>query len=139
MTLTEFLTARIEEDEAAARSAMAWRIVPYSCPPDCCAPAGWVGHECLICDAGPTFGGTVDAITEIAKEHDEQIHQRARVLREAEAKRAIVQQAAVATAWDEAVENEWGGTGKPDPGDVILRALAAVYADHADYRDEWRP
>ncbi len=51
-----------------------------------------------------------------------------RVLAECEAKRRIVE--------------EWGrverlGTNGFGPG--VLRHLASVYADHPDYREEWRP
>jgi hypothetical protein len=140
VTLTEFLTARLDEDEA-----IPWRVVPYSCEPGCCAPAGWVGHQCLICDPAPTYGGTVEAITQIAQEHDQQIHQRARVLREVAAKRAIVALHPPTNTYAP-LGPDCGACGYligelfstvdwPCP---TLRHLAAVYADHPDYREEWR-
>ena len=67
----------------------------------------------------------------------------ARALEECKAKRAIIDLAAEATGLDVRVDGEWGvgvRDEEKDPylGDLILRALAAVYADHPDYRDEWR-
>lgn len=56
-------------------------------------------------------------------------HDPARVLAEVEAKRRVVNRIANHAdlmGWDEV------------HGDV-LRSLAAVYADHPDYRTEWRP
>ena len=92
-TITEFLEARIAEDEKMARFY------------------------------GPFAMGT------------------ARVLAECAAKRAIIVQAQKATElerdWD---EQEWQGTvehSEPYAGDAILYALAAVYADHPEYRQEW--
>lgn len=117
MTLTDFLLARIADDEAPT-----FEIVPDPGNP------GYVGHACLICDAGPSFGGTVEAITEIAEEHAEQIHQRSRVLAECAAKRRIVEMGKWATT----------PTAAMCYGNVIL-TLAAVYADHPDYDEEWRP
>lgn len=56
MRLDEFLLARIAEDEAPT-----WELVPYSCEPGCCAPAGWVGHRCLICGTEEFGGAWIDA------------------------------------------------------------------------------
>ena len=65
----------------------------------------------------------------------------ARVLAECAAKRAIIEQAQDATDLDKYATDDW-----PEPrnlatqpycGDVILRALASVYKDHPDYRQEW--
>jgi Family of unknown function (DUF6221) len=127
--LTEFLLARIAEDEAPT-----YRIVPS-------APRRWyVGHECLICRAGVQYGGTPEAITEIAEEHDERIHRRSRVLAECAAKRAIL-----ALHQETAFYHPGGPTalctagcngGWPCP---TLRALAAAFADHPGYDKAWRP
>lgn len=129
MNLTEFLLARIAEDEAPT-----WELVPYRCKPGCCAPAGWVGHRCLICGT-EEFGGTVDAITETATEHDERIHHRSRVLAECDAKRRIVglhtdqhDDAGDPLSYD-----------YPYVGCTTLRLLALPYANHGAYRQEWRP
>ena len=57
-------------------------------------------------------------------------HNPARVLREAEAKRAILAQ-----HWPD----EWGC--QTCQGDMVCPVLhlAAVYSGHADYRQEWKP
>jgi hypothetical protein len=51
-----------------------------------------------------------------------------RMLREVEAKRRLVEVADTANLADDSAA--WLG---------ILKALAAVYSDHPDYRAEWRP
>ena len=102
MSITEFLNARIAEDEAAAREYQQYEDEVYE-------TAGW-------------FNCT-------------------RVLAECAAKRAIVELANKAThAEKECDDYEWQGTVESGPyiGDSILYALAAVYADHPAYRDEWR-
>ena len=138
MTLTEFLLARIGEDEADARKAVdddeSWRhegegvLTQYSV-------SG--GHE--ISSGWLSMGHRFEAGDHIAR------HNPARVLAECEAKRSIVAEhtrpgwtvtcprclgdqpeLASGTAWRAA----------PCP---TLRALALPYADHPDYREEWRP
>jgi hypothetical protein len=84
MTLTDFLLARIAEDEACA-DGLEWD------------------------DGNP-------------------VHQTARVLAECEAKRQIVEACAEVLAYDaEALPQD------------VLRFLALPYADHPDYREEWKP
>lgn len=100
MTLVEFLTARLDEDEAAATRHL-----------DDASGAGWGDYP-------------------------------ARVLREVAAKRAIVKLAAEADAkcpeddWPEDGDMSWAPLS--DVGRYNLRALATVYADHPDFREEWR-
>ena len=36
-------------------------------------------------------------------------------------------------------ECNWGGPDHADVYDAVLQRLALPYADHPDYRDEWRP
>lgn len=55
----------------------------------------------------------------------------ARVLVECKAKRAILETATELAAHDDL------GSSTRDDGEAILRALAAVYADHAAYNPEW--
>ena len=126
MTLTEFLLARIAEDEE-----LAWNLIPYDCPPNCCAPEGWVGHACFICGTRE-FGGTREAIEEIAREHDEKIHHRSRVLAECEAKRRIVERCTPLANLQVRRQT------RTLAHDVLLD-LALPYADHPDYRQEWKP
>jgi hypothetical protein len=85
MTLTEFLLARIAEDEAVAREVAR-------------GPRGW---------------GKTTARRRIA---------------DCEAKRRIIARLC---------DVEW--TGSRAVRDVVLAELAVPYADHPDYRPEWKP
>jgi hypothetical protein len=75
--------------------------------------------------------------------HDETPHSgpgsTARVLREVEAKRAIVRWGAdvLTGIADAKAKNPRAWTGGNVAG-PILRDIASVYADHPDYRAEWR-
>lgn len=108
-TLTDFLLARIAEDEAAARRATAgdrtgnWWIEPDE---------GGVSEVSCLDVQG--FITAVDAdVAHIA------LHDPARVLAECEAKRQIVEYVQIETH--------------------VLQLLALPYADHPDYREEWKP
>ena len=108
--LTDFLLARIAEDEAEARDAIKERdSIPFTRPvspdydlkswPDVGVPAVLVGPE--------------------------------RVLAECEAKRRIVEDRIhLDTVRPGAIRahSEW-----------VCRVLATVHADHPDYREEWKP
>lgn len=121
--LIAFLRARLDEDERVAHAAAG----VWESDPD-----------------GPAWMGTGLEVTPHVLRHDP-----ARALREVEAKRVIL-------GIHDRVANGWGGArwaeacagcgGEYD--DPItprlvdcphLRAMAAVYADHPDYREEWRP
>lgn len=80
------------------------------------------------------FGPFPEAIKE---SEGELIIQKERVLAEVAAKRAILARHAEAQGWsyppgdgDEAVQDELV---------TVVRHLAAVYSDHPDYRQEWKP
>jgi hypothetical protein len=150
VTLTEFLTARLDEDEAVARKASHQKV------------------------AGPFHGDwRADslALSVVADREDRRHiarHDPARVLAEVAAKRAIVElhkvmpwrlstvgyvQGHDGRRWAQhyyggccslcTAGGEYGGnvaefdTDEPDYCDT-LRHLAAVYADHQDFREEWR-
>jgi hypothetical protein len=137
MTLTEFLLERIAEDEAPT-----FELTPYPCEPGCCAPAGWVGSRCVLCEDAPTFGGTVKAITEVAAEHAEQVHRRTHVLAECETKRRIVKEAsgwAALCSPDDWPEGGMEGAPLSDAGRWILWQFALPFSDHPDYDEAWRP
>lgn len=74
------------------------------------------------------YGGTVAAMKERAREHAAQRHDEPRVRAECKSKRSII------ASVDRALSRGTNGLGPS-----VLRHLAAVYADHPDYRPEWRP
>lgn len=115
VTLTEFLLARIAEDESTARADAA--TTPGAAPP---APSGP-----LRAGASGTVGADAS-----------------RILAECEAKRRVVLLAYEATGLDLTIDME-RSTGARDRsgvalvGDRILAALALPYAWHADYDPAW--
>ena len=140
MNIVEFLRARLDEDEAVARMAQAdpWRV-----------ESDWTGmsddstlttsesrtvfgcnHEHLHGDGRGIGVASRFEVDHIAR------HDPARVLREVEAKRRIV--STMQTAYDQAWQD---GASRPfieATAQRVLRALAAIYADHPDYNPEWR-
>jgi hypothetical protein len=132
MTLTEFLLARIAEDEAAARAVPELRdLSPY-------------GGQESISHALNTFASE-DGYPrqkyppEIPAHYSR--HDPARVLAECGAYRAIVE-LHVRHDWLPVGRDECAECGCADDRSVdwpcpTLRALASVYADHPDYQPEW--
>jgi hypothetical protein len=112
VTLTEFLLARIAEDEARLPTRhREYEDIYYSCPaartdPDARGDLEY-GEE--NCDCGLAA-------------------KRKRGLAECEAKRRIVARLC---------DVEW--TGSRAVRDVVLAELALPYADHPDYDQRWRP
>jgi hypothetical protein len=112
MTITEFLEARIAEDEAALKA------VPVA------------AQQSDDFD----FGGTDDYLRFTMGY--------GRAVAECAAKRAIIVRAQEATEVEQEFDDRvWAGAGperaEPWAGDAILFALAAVYKDHPDYQQEW--
>jgi hypothetical protein len=98
VTLTDFLLARIAEDERDARDCKEW-------------------SDCFACPTHETFDT-------------------ARVLAECEAKRRIVERHnLIAAGQGETIELAFHEQGLFE----ALHFLALPYADHPDYREEWRP
>lgn len=127
MTLTEFLTARIAEDEDAARKSAA----------DLDPVWGHYGSD------GPT-GTLALAISEGADEEHGTHFARwlpARVLAECEAKRRIVE-AHLEQVDMVPVSEGFGSVQYEIPGrryiPEVLRLLALPYSDHPDYDEAWR-
>ena len=113
LTLPDFLLARIAEDEEVARDTLtAHELLDWSELGD---PAMGM--------AGPTDGpsGYVSIVIDPA-----------RVLAECEAKRAVVGLHPEMLGWCQGCAHE------SYPCRTLL-ALALPYADHPDYREEWRP
>ena len=139
MTIAEFLLARITEDEEAAQAAAeAARTAPSNDLSD--RWEAMVVHS----DSGKPFGviagAPVQATRPTAFAHTvEHIarHDPARVLADCEAKRRIVEELALPYI----AERRRLMNGQPsweDEHPDLLRLLALPYADHPDYREEWR-
>jgi hypothetical protein len=63
-----------------------------------------------------------------------------RALAECEAKRRIVEQTHEINRMDDLIEEHFGrGEEKLRAGQLLLMTLALPYADHPDYREQWRP
>ena len=134
-SITEFLEARIAEDERVARDATQgrWEVVPTRGDQP---KVQEVGRDAWLAITSSDPGVPRDANAQHIARHDP-----ARVLAECAAKRAILEHANKATEVEKEFDDyEWQGTverSEPWIGDAILLALAAVYKDHPDYREEW--
>lgn len=127
MTFTEFLEARLKEDKQWALAAQ-----------DGDGYAGWDNPSTGVVQVA---GGGLDGLVLVPRNMAVHIarHDPARVLREVEAKRAIL-----AEYEKEARVIEQGHrTGWTEGGqavrETVLRLHASVYADHPDYDESWRP
>lgn len=136
MTLTEFLTARYDEDEMAAigLASHSWIIeengeFDYSV----CFETERLQREAVA----DTW--RADVVGHIAR------HDPARVLREVEAKRKILADFENQAGWDlpEGVaegrdddERECDQAIRDTLG-IVLADFAAIWSDHPDYREEW--
>ena len=122
MTITEFLLARIAEDEATARATLFEQT--WTAHPDETGQPIRAGRARIATCAQSVMG-------HIAR------HDPARVLAECEAKRRIVKEVETTRRGQFAAPGT--GTLALNYGlDSVLRALALPYADHPDYREEWR-
>jgi hypothetical protein len=134
-SLVAFLQARYDEDDQAARDAggKSWE---------------WEQHYGDMCN-DPTceYGNlaTDDTILMSVHAYDIKVpwqgaehiarHDPARVLAEVEAKRRLLKQFRLrGDSVRAVVQPSTGGV-----WDDMLRLLALPYADHPDYREEWRP
>ena len=129
--LAAFITARLDEDEAMAHAA-----------------AQAFAAEWRSADRGVFNGGVrlADAAFARMAAHIAR-HDPARVLREAAAKRAIVAAHRPVLHHDEdagsaccAAETAFDVYAKAEPWPCpTIRAIAAVWSDHPDYRAQWAP
>lgn len=125
-TLTEFLLARIAEDEAVARSAT---VGP------------WTQDGSYVRGDGDSLFGT-DYYSASADHEPDAAHitrhDPARVLAECEAHRRIVERAQRASqAFDQIINPTTSGVAMTM--DLVLADLASIYADHEDFDESWRP
>ena len=162
MTLLEFITARLDEDEATARAAGdgRWRVDhwldPRSSCPTGCSCRRVEGLDFTVYDEG---GHDEAQAAHIAR------HDPARVLREVEAKRALlalhhhlryVEPLDAASKYEEDHRPAFDESPRyvgcaachydsrheetyPSWWCDTVRLLALPYADHPDYRSEWSP
>ncbi len=127
--LVQWLRAMLDDDEQIARRATARQ------------PGGesWVyGSEGVRASSG------LGVATRAVPVHGEHIarHDPARVLREIEAKRRILNEIVPRmNQMDDQLEAEFGTPSNPDPyeSENLLRLLALPYADRPNYREEWAP
>lgn len=154
LTLTDFLLARIAEDEEVAKQAKSDSPRWASTQKD-----GTLKIDTGIESMGWEFGGG-DGIWSCDDPYDDcgtyvshafaegdhiARHDPARVLAECEAKRRIVEEHSDGGKdWDGQRFVHWcrrcaGRRGHEPWPCPTLRALALPYADHPDYRQEWRP
>lgn len=130
--LVEFLRARLDEDEAAARA---------------CPGPVWEHRQIKgAFDEGVVFEDYVAVADDNARDRtvlsdvDNDVlpyvlrFHPARVLAEVEAKRRMVQQLA-----DTEPCTDNGDTTAGDLADDMLRLLASAYRHHPEYRQEWKP
>jgi hypothetical protein len=136
--LVAFLRARLDEDEAAAREATPgpWTV------------NGPIGDDAIYADdqgvcvvGGGRWGGEASVFDRDGDKRHIARHDPARVLAEVDAKRRILD------LWSAAFQNprdaaqfagpDWDRV--RDAARWTVRKLAAPYADHPDYREEWRP
>lgn len=149
MTLTEFLRARLEEDEKTALKAAGavtreWSVNWHFDPDYGSDGILNLGDQQEALGAG---SNRTDPLS-LGQAHHIARHDPARVLVDVEAKRRIV---AEIFEYEATEDGEFGcchsaediatrqcpGT---DPDKLpALRLLALPYADHPDYREEWRP
>ncbi len=132
--LVAFLEERLDDDEYGAKAARseAWMVEQ-----DAAATPGQVPAESRVVIGADGESGIArvngrDRALHIAR------HDPARVLHEIEAKRRILQE--VTRVEPDAPP---GTVGRPEGANVtmvaVLEMLALPYADHGDYRAEWRP
>jgi hypothetical protein len=135
VNLTEFLLARIAEDEQDARDASFrsadWAVAERR------AVWGEDLDDTVLADGKP-LAELPGPGCSLAAEHIVRWAP-ARVLAECEARRRIVTDVApdvdsMSSAYVDATDE-----GADWPAERLLRLLAVPYADHPDYLDEWKP
>ncbi|RDI13462.1 hypothetical protein DEU38_13437 [Rhodococcus sp. AG1013] len=143
--IVEFLRARLDEDERVARAAVIrygltwWRT---DAPDDVDEYADWPG---FVCGDHPALA-VLDRDDDNDGPHADHIarHDPARVAREVAAKRAILAQEEEARAHYDHIKSSATYPVETSIGHVValatvIRHLASAYADHPDYREDWRP
>ena len=129
--LIAFIRARIDEDERTARraadvydGATTWELTR--------ATAMDVGERTFIAEIGADEDGFRPSELDHIARHDP-----ARVLREVEAKRRILDEYRAAQANLKQHPDDLAGKGWLLGTVRVINLLALPYADHPDYRPEW--
>lgn len=137
--LVEFLRERLADDERVARAAggQSWghdgRGGHHEANPTAyCTVTGPLNSFSHEPPAHVCGSARVPDATHIAR------HDPARVLAEVAAKRAVIEQYEHKQQSMALYPNQGNANGLM-AFDEVLRLLAAVYADHADYRSDWAP
>ncbi|MCC5474313.1 DUF6221 family protein [Streptomyces barringtoniae] len=133
MTLVRFLRARFQEEERVARDAIAgapgavWGVMADEIEQVLTSWDGRTTHTPLV-----QFGADdpVQLLTHVAR------HDPARVLRELEAKQALLDEHRM---MDDDTCRTCRQGGPPRSPCTTLRLLAVPYAGHPGYDDSWRP
>lgn len=144
--LVEFLRARLDEDERTARASSPWpweenaecdEVLSARLPDD----DGLVEDDLRVAEGHALSNNQLRANVRHIARHDP-----ARVLAEVAAKRAILDLAAAAETHLQDYRKhvaEYSVVRQAEtPRNALLMAvqrLAQVYAQHADYREEWAP
>jgi hypothetical protein len=127
--LVTFLRSRLEEEEQLARAA---------------SPAPWSAtaeHDEVLAADGETVadGFALSSSKQLRATVDHIVrHDPARVLREVEAKRRILDDLERFIAGGRDLPTDERAAGKATASGIV-RLLALPYADHPAYRAEWRP
>ncbi|MFJ3282459.1 DUF6221 family protein [Streptomyces halstedii] len=134
--LVTFLRSRLNEDEQAARAAMwdDWYDNRWTAYHREKYDGRWAiidqADEGVITTVDPQAADDAGVAQHIAR------HDPARVLREVEAKRELLNDYERFVRERRRMMGGWDSYPEPSP---VLLAFAAVYADHPDYQDTWRP
>lgn len=125
--LIAFLAARLDEDEQWAREATDGPWVDEF--------SGETGHCVIPSDAMSTreYVARTQLLAALPDARHIARHDPARVLREVEAKRRILAECRPGHLGGPALELAGA------LGGLVLCFLALPYADHEDYREEWKP
>lgn len=130
--LVQFLRARLDEDEQTAAAASDGPWTPWR-RKALLHGLGQLEHAVTLPGEGVGSRASIATASWMDAEHIAR-HDPARVLAEVDAKRRIIVDYERYIAERRRAMGGWYEGGSP-----ILTFLAAVYAEHPDYRDEWRP
>jgi hypothetical protein len=154
--LIAFLNARLDEDAYMARRAgdgdkrphwvydrEKFRVLTAEGQARMIWPDGHPEPDRWVIASHREEGSLLDVDGEHIARHDP-----ARVMADVVVKRQIIELAKAANDHEDVIEGEFSHNSRarergeevdPRVGDSILMQLALLYADHPDYREEWRP